>query len=79
MKMKLSALALLFALSGAGFQAMAAENEGIDQAEIDEIKTNCKEESQGAENPEWYAQECADERIQALKEERSLVTPKEES
>ena len=79
MRMKFNVLALLFALSGVGFQAVASQNEGIDQAEIDEIVASCKEESQGAENPEAYSKECADERIQALKEERGLAVPKEQS
>ncbi|MDH5407605.1 MAG: hypothetical protein OEZ33_09120 [Gammaproteobacteria bacterium] len=79
MKMKLSMLAMLFALFGTGFQAVAAENEGIQQAEIDEIKAACKADARDAEDPAWYAKECVDDRIQAIKEERGLVKSKDES
>lgn len=80
MKTQLNALALLFTLIGFSSQAMARENESISKAELDQINASCKEESRDAENPQWYADECIAERIQALKEERGLATPaKEES
>ncbi len=80
MKTKLSALALLLTLTGFGSQAVAIENEGLSKADLDKINATCKEESRDAENPEWYADECVAERIQALKEEMGLAQPaKEES
>lgn len=79
MKMRLSLFALLFGLLGISFQSVAMENEGIQQEEIDEIKAVCKEDARDAEDPAWYAKECVDDRIQAIKEERGLVKPKDES
>lgn len=80
MKTKLSVLALLLALPGFGGLAMANETEGLNKADLDQINSTCKEESRDAENPEWYADECVTERIQALKEEKGLAQPdKDES
>ena len=80
MKTKLSTLALLLTLTGFGSQAVAIENEGLSKADLDKINATCKEESRDAENPEWYADECVTERIQALKEEMGLAQPaKDES
>jgi len=80
MKTQLSALALLLLLSGFGSLAMANENQGLDKSELDKINAYCKEDARDAETPEWYAQECVDEGIQALKEEKGLAQPaKEES
>jgi len=80
MKTKLSLIALLIGLAGFGTQAVAIENQGLNKVDLDQINATCKEESKGAENPEWYADECVAERVQALKEERGLAQPaKEES
>ena len=81
MKTKLSLIALLFGLIGFGSQAIAIENQGLSKVDLDQINASCKEESKGAENPQWYADECVAERVQALKEERGLAKPanKEES
>lgn len=79
MKTKLTVLATLLTLFGFANLAMANENEGLSKVDLDQINAACKEESRDAENPSWYAEECVDERIQALKEEKGLVQPNEES
>ncbi|MDH5444979.1 MAG: hypothetical protein OEY52_05440 [Gammaproteobacteria bacterium] len=79
MKTKLSLTLLLTGLIGFGSQTIAKENEGLSKVELDQIKASCKQESKGAENPEWYADECISDRVQALKEERGLAEPKEET
>ena len=78
MKTKLSAIALLLSLTGFGTQALAIENQGLNKVDLDQINNVCKQESQGAENPQWYAEECAADRIHALKVERGLAKPKKE-
>ena len=78
MKTKLSLIALLFGLTGFGIPLMAVENEGLNKVDLHQINASCKEESQGAENPQWYAEECVAERVQALKEERGLAKPAKE-
>lgn len=77
MTKQLSALVLLLAMGGFSASVFAATNQGLSKQELDEINASCREESQGAENPQWYADECVDERIQALKEERGLAQPEE--
>ena len=83
MKTKLGTLALLSALAGLSSVAVANSNDGINKVELEQIHAACKEEARGAENPQWYAEECVDERVQALKVERGLAQPpaeeKEES
>jgi hypothetical protein len=78
MKTKLSLIALLLGLTGFGSQLMAVENEGLNKVDIDQINAACNEDAKDAENPQWYAEECVAERIQALKEERGLVAPAKE-
>ncbi len=80
MKIKLSILTLLLTLSGFGTLALANENQDLSTMELDQIKATCKEDSRDTENLEYYTQECINEGISALKEERGLVVPdKEES
>ena len=78
MKINLSTVALLLFLGGFGSLVTANENQGLSKFDLDQINTSCKEESRDAENPEWYAEECIAERVQALKEERGLVQPEKE-
>ena len=73
-----TAVVLLSALLGFGAAVQAKENEGLSKADLDQINNACKQESQGAENPQWYAEECAADRIHALKVERGLAKPKKE-
>ena len=78
MKTKLTAIALLTGLLGFGSQVLATENQGLSKVDLDQINAACKQESQGAENPQWYAEECAAERVHALKVERGLAQPTKE-
>lgn len=78
MKTKLTAIALLTGLLGFGSQVLATENQGLNKVDLDQIHAACKQESQGAENPQWYAEECAADRIHALRVERGLEKPKQE-
>lgn len=78
MKTKLSVVALLFAMTAFGSQSMAAENEGLNKADLDQINAACKNDSRDAENPEWYLSECIEEAVQALKVERGLAEPDKE-
>lgn len=78
MKTKLSALALLLALGGLSSAVVANPNDGISKVDLDQINASCKQEAEGAENPQWYAEECVAERVQALKEQRGLAQPVKE-
>jgi len=75
----MSALVVLLTVAGFSTSVFASQNEDLSKVELDQIKNACKEDARDAENPQWYADECVDERIQALKEEKGLVKPKEDS
>ena len=79
MNTKLTTLVLLLSLFGFGSLAVAGQNEGLSKDEVDQITNICTEESRDAEIPKEYAEECIAERVQAMKEDKGLVKPKEES
>lgn len=79
MKMKAGIIALLFAMSGFVATAYAESEASISQAEMEDIKASCKDEAKDAVTPDWYEQECVNDRVQALKEEKGIAEPKEQS
>jgi len=78
MKTKLSVLVLSLTMTISSAAVMAEENKGISKAELEKINIECKEDSRDAVNPEWYADECIAERVQALKEDLGLAQPEKD-
>jgi len=67
MKKNVFLMALLMMLSS--LISVNSYAEEANSAE-DAIKAECKDESQGAESPEIYYEECVSERLQVLKDEQ---------
>ncbi len=69
MRKNIFVVALSILLAGLLSFNSFAYAEDMQEAE-DAIKAECKEESQNAESPELYYDECVADRLQALKDEQ---------
>lgn len=59
----------LLALSLTGFSVASQANTGVSQAEIDAITAECKQEASGAVDEAIYAENCVEEKLQALQQQ----------
>lgn len=53
----------------AGISANLSATTDIDQSQLDAITTECKQEAKGAVYEDIYAENCVEEKLQALKEQ----------
>lgn len=60
---------LLLGLVLTGYSTGLYANTEIAQEQLDVITTECKQEAQGAVDADIYAENCVEEKLQALKEQ----------
>ena len=59
---------LLLGLMLTGFSGVLSANTETDQEQINVITAECKQEAEGAIDAAIYAENCVEEKLQALKE-----------
>ena len=60
---------LLLGLLLAGFSTGLYANTETSQEQLDVITTECRQEAEGAVDADIYAENCVEEKLQALKEQ----------
>ena len=60
---------LLLGLMLAGFSGFLSANTETGQEQMEAITAECKQEAEGAIDADIYAENCVEEKLQALKEE----------